>query len=113
MDEVSGKKARVVFLIAVCVHILPRGPIEAMLLVPRSDMLQGIQMYTSTRGLGPSHHMSDKAVTVAETSILGVYSNIIHIPIPMVAFMKRNNGEPYQISSAKQPDTLIQGPVAP
>ena len=64
-------------------------------------------MYSSSCGLRASHYMLNNTVAVAVASVLGVYGNIIHIPIPMVAFMKRNNGEPYQISSAKQPDTLF------
>ena len=70
-------------------------------------------MYTPSLGLGPGHHVADKAVPVAAASVLRIYGNVIHIPIPMVAFMKRNNGEPYKLSLAKQPDTLLQGPVTP
>ena len=64
-------------------------------------------MYSSSLTAGPCDDMPDNAVAVATASIRRVYGNIIHVPIPMVAFMKRNNGEPYQVSSVKQPNTLF------
>ena len=70
-------------------------------------------MYASALSSCTGHHMPNKAVPVAAASVARVYGNIIHIPIPMVAFMKRNNGESYQMSSAKQPDTLLRGPIPP
>ena len=113
MGKTNDKEARVVLLVAVRVHILPRGPIEAVLLVPRSDMLQGIQMYSSSRGFSFRHYMPDKAIPVATASVCRVYGNVIHIPIPIVAFMKRNYGESYQVSFMKESDTLFGGPIAP